>query len=147
MSPQCSSRLSKASKKKVQKSPKPKQNVSPDKPRGWTRRTQLKDDDDCKVDEDHGNDLIDLITGSEEDAVEVVYYGLDESDENAASDCSSVASGPSIPNYATFKKPKSSQALCSACRERYQKATRTKAPIKNKLLDNGLCKQHEMKMF
>lgn len=143
MSLRCSSRLSKTSKKKVQKSPKPKQNVSPDKPRGQTRRTQLKDDDDCKVDEDDGKDLIDLITGSEEEAVGFVYYGLDESDESAASDCS----GPSVPNYATFKKPKSSQALCSACRERYQKATRTKAPIKNKLLDNGLCKQHEMKMF
>ncbi|XP_037828953.1 uncharacterized protein si:ch211-227n13.3 isoform X2 [Kryptolebias marmoratus] len=133
MSPQRSFRLS---KKSVQKSPMPNQDVSPDKPRSRTERTRLQNASDCEVDKDDRKDLIDLISSTEGGAVEVVDYGLDESDEDRASDCSSVASGPSVLRHTTSKRPKSSQALCPACRELYQRAKRTKEPIKNKLLEN-----------
>ncbi|XP_013864439.1 uncharacterized protein LOC106517932 [Austrofundulus limnaeus] len=136
MSPRCSSRLSKASKTRVQNRPKPSQDVAPGEPRRQTRRTRLRNADGCKAEADDEKDLLDLIDSSGEDAVEIVDNGLDVSDEDLASDCCSVVSGPSMVRHAPSKTPKSSHGLCSACRELYQKAKRTKAPIKNKLLDN-----------
>lgn len=137
MSSRCSSRLSKASKTRVQKRPAPSQDVAPVKPRRQTRRTQLKNADVCRADGDDEKDLLNLIDSSREDAVEIVDNGLDVSDEDLASDGCSIVSGPSLVHHTPSKRPMSSHALCSACRELYQKAKRTKAPIKNKLLDNG----------
>lgn len=134
MSPRCSSRLSKASKTRVRKCPTPSQDV---KPRCRTRRMGLKKDDGCTSDSDDEKDLLSLINGSRGDAVELVDNGLDASDEGLASDRCSVVSGPSVVLLTPSKKPKPPVALCSGCRQLYQKAERTKAPIKNKLLDNG----------
>lgn len=52
-------------------------------------------------------------------------------------DASSIGSGPSLSYIHSIVKLSSPQALCSACRKLHQKAKRLKAPIKDKLLDNG----------
>ncbi|XP_008286733.1 uncharacterized protein LOC103362218 isoform X2 [Stegastes partitus] len=146
MCPQHSTRLPKASKNRPQKSPVSDEDViqrrlKSQRRRTWQRKTEA-DDSVVDTDERRQRDLIDIIDCTHDDenvtmeqTVEINDTGLTESDEDCISVCSSIASGPSLLHHATPKKPKPSQGLCSACRKIYQKAKRTKAPIKNKLLD------------
>lgn len=142
MSPWCSSRAAKASKKGTQRSPTSSKEGIQHRLISQGRKTLLKEKQKPKVlivdsDEEEGPDITDIIDGScneesvaDEDGGEVVVLainGLDESDEDLDSDCS-IASGPSL------RQPKQSRGLCSPCRMLFQ---REKAPIKDKLLDNG----------
>ncbi|XP_028328914.1 uncharacterized protein LOC114479441 isoform X2 [Gouania willdenowi] len=68
------------------------------------------------------------------ESVEVTSDKLDKSNEDdGASGCSSIHSGPSC---LSPQKQRLSQFLCMNCHKLYQKAKKTKAPIKDKLLDN-----------
>ncbi|XP_072219729.1 uncharacterized protein [Leuresthes tenuis] len=146
MSPQRVTRLSKASKKNVQKSPVPNEEVNQhrlrdQRVRAWLKKTEADDSDEGK-----DCDMIDIINGTcaEErfaeqdggDTVEVTDNGLDESNEDGGSECSSIVSGPSFLHHAPAKKLKPSWVLCSACHKLYQKAKRTKAPVRTKVKDN-----------
>lgn len=149
MYPRGSSRPPKASKRSPQRSPSPVEEVIQRRLRGKRQRSGLRKteaaDSVVNTDEGRERDIIDIINTThdaqrvaEDDEVkfvEVADKGVDESDEDCASVTSSVASGPSI----LLKKPKKQTPLCSACRKLYQKAKKMKAPIKNKLLDNGEC--------
>lgn len=64
--------------------------------------------------------------------VEIAAKGLDESNDDCASDSSSIRSG-----YCLSYCARLSQGRCSACQKLYHKARRLKAPIKNELLDKG----------
>ncbi|KAM4551730.1 uncharacterized protein PAE49_015398 isoform 2-T2 [Odontesthes bonariensis] len=150
MSPQRMTRLSKASKKNVQKNPVPNEDDIRRRLRGQRVRAWLEETgaDDCIVDTDKGKDcdMIDIINGAcaeervaEQDGgetVEVVDNGLDVSHEDSGSECSSIASGPSFLHHGTSKKLKPSRVLCSACRKLHQKAKRTKAPVRTNVTDN-----------
>lgn len=150
MYPRCSSRLPKASKKRPQRSPSSDEEVIRRRLRGRRRRTELKTTEAggsvVGTEEGRDRDIIDIINlthdakgVAEEDEgrfVEVADKGVDESDEDCCSVASSIASGPSILYNAPPKKPRS---LCSTCRKLYQRAKKMKAPVKNKLLDSGVC--------
>lgn len=148
MYPRRSSRPPKASKSSPQRSPSPVEEVIQRRLRGKRRRTGLRKaeagDGVVSTHEGKDRDIIDIINTAhdaqrvaEDDEVkfvEVSDKGVDESDEDCVSVTSSVASGPSV----LYKKQRP-QGFCSACRKLYQKAKKMKAPIKNKLLDNGEC--------
>ncbi|XP_037642670.1 uncharacterized protein si:ch211-227n13.3 isoform X1 [Sebastes umbrosus] len=147
MYPRRSSRPPKVSKRR---SPSPDEGVIERKLRGRRQKTELRKtkEDNGVVDADEGKglDIIDIINSSldakrvaEEDEgkfVEVADEGVDGSDEDCSSVNSSVASGPSLLRSASPKKLRPSKGLCSACKARYQKAKKMKAPLKNKLLNN-----------
>lgn len=152
MSPRRSSRVPKASKKSSQKSASLVKEVLPQRLKGKRPKTGPKkakvDDSIGNTDEGSDRDILDIINGTnaarrvakeEESFVKVTDEGVDESDEDRYSVSSSVASGPSLLLNTTAKKWRPSKGECSACRKLYQKAKRMKAPIKNKLLDNGEC--------
>lgn len=147
MSLRRSSRLPKASKKGPERNPSPDEEVIQRRLGGKRQRTgvrRTKSGDGIVNADKRGRDIIDIINSThetehvaEEDEgaiVEVADKGVDESDEDCASVTSSVASGPSLSYHARL-----SQSRCAACQKLYQKARRMKAPIKNKLLDNGEC--------
>lgn len=142
MSPQRSKKSSKASKKSEKTSLKPNVDVIQRRLRYQRVRTWLNQvkPDDFTVEKETDCDIVYSSNGkydADEDrgkAVEITDNGLDESDEYGGSECSSIASGPSFLHRA--KKLKTSCVLCSACRNLYERAKRTKAQIKNKLQDN-----------
>lgn len=94
-------------------------------------------------DEESVCDIIDIINGAQNDKrlakedKEVDDEELDFSDEDSHSISSSVASGPSVLQSSSARKARLSQDLCSACRKLHLKAKKMKAPIIDKLLDNG----------
>ena len=150
-----STRLTRAQKRSPQRSPSPYEETINRRLRGkrqWTgqRRTE-SGEDVVKTDEGSNSDIISIISitpdakrVNEEDkgtVIEISDDGLEESDEDTGSGGSSIASGPSILYHSTTttKTQRPSQDLCSACKMLYQKAKRMKAPIKNKLLENGEC--------
>ena len=152
MSPRQSPRVSKASKKSSQKSSNPVKEVQPQRLKGKRPKRGPKkskvDDSIGDTDEASDRDILDIISGTnaarrvakeEERFVKVTDEGVAESDEDRYSVASSVASGPSLLHNTTAKKRRPWKGECSACRKLYQKAKRMKAPIKNKLLDNGEC--------
>ena len=152
MSPRQSPRVSKASKKSSQKSGNPVKEVQPQRLKGKRPKRGPKkskvDDRIGDTDEASDRDILDIISGTnaarrvakeEERFVKVTDEGVAESDEDRYSVASSVASGPSLLHNTTAKKRRPWKGECSACRKLYQKAKRMKAPIKNKLLDNGEC--------
>lgn len=129
MYPRRSSRSTKGSKQKAQRSPSPKKDV-PHRPGGKRLRKDIIDLIDSSYDEDK----------EDEENVHLVLdngvYNSDD-DDGCDSDISSVASGPSVLCKSFARKVRPSQPLCSACQKLFQKAKKMKAPIKNKLLDNG----------
>lgn len=151
MYPSRSSRLTNASKKRRQRSPSPNEEVSHYRLRGKRQRTGLRrtkhDDSVVNTNEERVADIIDLIDRThdayhvakkdEEKFAEVADEGGDNCDEDCCSVASSTASGPSVLHIATANKLRPLQGVCSACWKLYQKAKKMKAPIRNKLLDNG----------
>ncbi|XP_041848868.1 uncharacterized protein si:ch211-227n13.3 isoform X3 [Melanotaenia boesemani] len=145
MSSQRANKLSKASKKNTKKSPKPDVEVIQRRVIDWRVRTYLNqvkaDDNVADVDEEKDCYIVYTCNGKHDgdkdrgEAAEITDNGLDESDEDGDSECSSIASGPSL-HHATSKKLKTSWLLCSACRKLYKMAKGTTAPVKNKLYDN-----------
>lgn len=144
MYPRRSSRSTKASKERPQRSPSPDEEVIHRRSRGKRQRTGLRKTkaDDSVVDTDEGRvrDIIDVIN-STHDAKYVAKEDeeklLELADEDCYSITSSTAPGPSVLHNTTVKKLRPSQSMCSACWKLYQKAKKMKAPMKNKLLDNG----------
>ncbi|XP_029971826.1 uncharacterized protein LOC115406072 [Salarias fasciatus] len=110
--------------------------------RGCKRATSKPEAADSAIDttKEEECDLLDLISRAAgvghnaEDAGGVAGTvsdsGLQESDEDSASTCSSIASGPSVLNSATPKM------LCPGCVMLYRNAVTDKTPIKEKPLDN-----------
>ncbi|XP_039999469.1 uncharacterized protein si:ch211-227n13.3 isoform X2 [Xiphias gladius] len=151
MYPRRSARLTKSHKRSPQRSPSPNEEVIQRKLRVKRQRTGQRKteagDGAVNTDEGSNRDIIDIINDThdakrmaEEDEgkfVEVADKGVDESDEDCGSGTSSIASGPSLLYHTTTKKRRPSRDLCSACKKLYQKAKKSKAPIKNKLLDNN----------
>lgn len=124
MYPRHSSRSTKASKQKSQRSSSPNKDV-PHRLGGKRLRKDIIDlIDSTYVAED--------VDKKDEENVQVVVE-----DDDCYSETSSVASGPSVLCKSSARKVRPSQCLCSACLKLYQKAKKMKAPIKNKLLDNG----------
>lgn len=141
MYPRRSSRSTKASKERPQRSPSPDEEVIHRRLRGKGQRTGLRKRDSV-VDTDEGRvrDIIDVINSThyakcvaKEDEEKL----LELADEDCNSIRSSIASGPFVLHNTTVKKLRPSQGVCSACWKLYQKAKKMKAPMKNKLLDNG----------
>lgn len=148
MYPSRSSRLTNVSKKRRQRSPSQNEEVIHSRLRGKRQRTGSRttgaDEGEVTTNEERVVDIIDIIDSTkqaakkdEEEYAEVADKGLDDSNEDCCSVASSTASGPSVLHNTTAKTLKPSQGVCSACRKLYQKAKKMKAPIKNKLLDNG----------
>ncbi|XP_023130180.2 uncharacterized protein si:ch211-227n13.3 isoform X2 [Amphiprion ocellaris] len=151
MCPQRSIRRPKSSERRPQKSPVSNEDVIQRRLKNQRLRTLQRkaEAEDSRVDPDDWRqcDIIDVIscthdakhvameTTEGQKPVEITDKGLTESDDDCVSVCSSIASGPSLLHHVTPKKPRLPQNLCSACRKLYQKAKRTKAPIKSKLLD------------
>ncbi|XP_042353746.1 uncharacterized protein si:ch211-227n13.3 isoform X2 [Plectropomus leopardus] len=145
MYPKRSSRLSEASRKSVQRSPSPNEDVIQRRVRAKRQRTGLertREDDSVVTDEGKDRDIIDIINSThdakEEDEgfVKVADEGVYESDDDRHSVTSSIASGPSLLHHASPKTLRSSRVLCSACKTVQQRAKRMKAPIKDKLFNN-----------
>lgn len=146
-----SARVQNSSKKNAQESPSPNKGVIQRRVRSRRHPTWLKEADDGEVNTDEGSslDIIDLINSTHDEEhvtveddgkfVEVPDKGVDESDEDCGSDNSSIVSGPSFLQLNSPKKPKPLYGLCQACRKLNQKAKKMKAPIKDKVLDNGKC--------
>lgn len=141
-----SSKLTKGSMGGSQRSPHP----NDDSIHGmWEKRhsTALRKskvtDNVVNTDEESVCDIIDIINGTHnakrlaKEGEEVDDEGLDSSDEDRHSVSSSVASGPSVLQSSSARKGRPSQGLCSACWKLYHKAKKMKAPIIDKLLDNG----------
>lgn len=148
MYPRRSCRLRKGSKEEFQESPRPNEESSPPKwakNRKRTLRETKVDDSGANTDDEAAQDILDIINCAHQKRVDidegwragVADEGVDFSDEDRDSVTSSISSGPSARHGSTAKKQRSSQGLCSACRNLYQKAKKMKAPVKNKLLDNG----------
>lgn len=148
-----SSNLRTASKKSAHESPSPNEDVLQRRLTSKRHRTWLREADVgvFNTDEGSGLDIIDLINRKHDAAhvmveddgkfVEVADKGVDGSDEDCGSDNSSIVSGPSLLHASCTKKLKPSQRLCSACQKLYQKAKKTKASIKDRLLENSKCTQ------
>lgn len=148
MYPRRSSSSAKSSKKRPQRSPSTKKNI-PLKSRDKRQRTGLRktkvDNSIADADEGRARDIIDIIDSShddkhvaeekEDELVELADEGLDHSDEDFHPFTSSISSGPYSLRRAAAKRP--SQGMCLACQKLYQRAKKMKAPIKNKLFDNG----------
>lgn len=148
MYPRRSSSSAKSSKKRPQRSPSTKKDI-PLKSRDKRQKTGLKktevDNSIADADEGRARDIIDIIDSSHDDKnvakekkeglVEQVDEELDHSDEDFHP--SSSSSGPHVLRRSTAKRP--SQGMCLVCQKLYQKAKKMKAPIKNKLFDNGEC--------
>ena len=132
-----SSRVLKASKKSAKKSPKPSEEEVQPRRINERRRNSLGK---RERDEGKGHDIIDIInsSGSAERVADREFAELtdDVSHEGFDSDWS-IVSGPSLLQPTTSKKAKPFPGLCSACCSLYQRAKRAKAPIKDKLLNNG----------
>lgn len=138
-------------RKSPRRSPSPKEEVIQRRLRGRRQGTGLRKtkagDSVVHTDDGGKRDIIDIINSThakhaEEDEgkfIEVADEGVEELDEDSSSVSSSIASGPSLLHNIAPKKPRPLQGMCSACQKLYQKAKRMKAPIKNKLLDNGEC--------
>lgn len=137
-----SSRLSRSAKRSLQRSPSPDEDLVQRRVRSKRqRRTEATEVNTGK------RDIIDIIDDTQDEklasaedglkTVDIDDKGLDDSNEDCASVTSSVASGPSIFHHSTLSDGRPQQDLCSACRKLFQRAKRMKAPIKNKLLDNG----------
>lgn len=101
---------------------------------------------ECNVDSDHFQewDLIDLINSTSnaeyvsQGRAEIPDpHGVDQSQEVCGSEGCSRASGPLFHHHDTAQKPKPVHNLCPACHKLYQTVKRHRAPIKDKLLDNG----------
>ncbi|XP_035491797.1 uncharacterized protein si:ch211-227n13.3 isoform X2 [Scophthalmus maximus] len=151
MYPQRSSRPRRPSEKNPLRSSSPEEEEDV-KLRGRRRRAGQRTTNASRgvvnTDEGSNRDMIDAIDdaqygkrGAEEEEadgkfVEVADKGVDESDEDCDSVNSSICSGPSILHPTTHNTRVPSQNLCSPCREMYKKAKATRAPIKDKLLDN-----------
>lgn len=144
MYPRRSSRSTKASKERPQRSPSPDEEVIHRRSRGKRQRTGLRktkaDDSVVDTDEWRVRDIIDVIN-STHDAKYVAKEDEEKLLELADEDCnsirSSIASGPSVLHNTTAKKLRPSQGMCSTCWKLYQKAKKMKAPMKSKLLDNS----------
>lgn len=138
MYPRRSVRLSKGSKEEFQESPIPNEESHHHQ---WTKkqkRTLRKtkvDDSGANTADETDQDILDII--DEGWCAAVADEGVDFSDEDCDSLADSISSGPSALHSSTAKKQRSSQGLCSACWNLYQKAKKMKSPIKDKLLDNG----------
>ncbi|KAM6990661.1 uncharacterized protein LKV04_010075 [Tautogolabrus adspersus] len=147
-----SSRTPKPSRKILQRSPSPNEEViqrrclSKRQRKTGPKKTKASDSV-VKTNKRRDGDILDIINSThgaksvtEEDEgnlVEVTDKGVDESDEDCGSVNSSIVSGPSIFFEVSPKKERPSQNLCSTCQKMYQKAKKMKAPIKDKLLDNN----------
>lgn len=123
-------------------SPKSDENDAQPHLRSQRGRSRLKGTD---VDESEDCDIIDLIINENQDtdhaaklgaareAVGILSYGLDGSNDESGSESSSssIVSGPSTLCY-----DKRDYDLCSSCQMLYEKAKRLKTPMISKLLDN-----------
>ncbi|KAG7227345.1 hypothetical protein INR49_000350 [Caranx melampygus] len=139
-----SSRLSRAAKKSLHKSPSTDEDFVQRKVR--SKRQRRTEATEVNTGKGSKRDIIDVINDRQDEkpvyeedelkTVEIADKGLDESDEDCASVTSSVASGPSIFHHTTSNEGIPLQDLCAACQKLFQRAKRMKAPIKDKLLDN-----------
>ncbi|XP_014866515.1 PREDICTED: uncharacterized protein LOC106932364 [Poecilia mexicana] len=99
--------------------------------------------EETHADESEGSDIIDLITsnpfakeGAAREAVGILSYGLDKSNDESGSESSnsSIVSGPSA--LCCDYRDQLYNDVCSACHKLYEKAKRLKTPIRSNLLDN-----------
>lgn len=145
-------RSTRASEKKSQSGPSPKKKVVPRRTRGQTQRTGLRKNKarESVVDKnDEGaRDIIDIINSTHEAKqastdegvlADVAPAGGSDSEEDRCS-VSSVASGPSGLQNTNNEKRRPLSSMCSACQKINQKAKKMKAPVKDKLSDNGECR-------
>lgn len=106
--------------------------------RSRSKGADAEESEDCDIidllinenqDTDHAAEL-----GAAREAVGILSYGLDRSNDDSGSESSSssIVSGPSTLCY-----DKRDYDLCLTCQKLYEKAKRLKTPMKSKLLDNG----------
>lgn len=151
MAPRRSARSTRASEKKSQSGPSPKKKVVPHRTKGRTQRTGLRKNkahESVVEKNDEGvRDIIDIINSMHEAKqastdegvlAEVAPGGGSDSEEDRCS-VSSVASGPSGLQNTNNDKRRLSPGMCSACQKIHQKTKKMKAPVKDKLSDNGEC--------
>lgn len=144
-------RSTRASEKKSQSGPSPKNKVVPHRTSHQSQRTGLRKNKahESVVDKnDEGaRDLIDIINSTHEAKqastdervlAEVAPGGGSDSEDDRCS-VSSVASGPSGLQNTNYDKQRPSSGMCSACQKIHQKMKKMKAPVKDKLSDNGEC--------
>ncbi|XP_054624367.1 uncharacterized protein si:ch211-227n13.3 [Dunckerocampus dactyliophorus] len=129
-----SSKLKKPSKKKLDKSPSPNEDVIQRRLRSKRRRRMYSSDIDVSTDS-----VVDVMKskhGEEEPeegcSLQVVDGGLDSDEQCSSSD----VFAPSRLNASAPKKPTTPTGLCAACLKLYQRAKKLKTPIIDKLLDN-----------
>lgn len=148
MYPRRSFNLSKGSKEEFLESPSPNEESSHRQSTKKQKRTLRKtkvDDSGANTADETDQDILDIIDCAQQKHVNieegwcaaVADEGVDFSEEDCDSLTSSISSGPSALHSSTDRKQSSSQGLCSACWNLYQKAKKMKSPIKDKLLDNG----------
>ncbi|XP_043989269.1 uncharacterized protein si:ch211-227n13.3 [Gambusia affinis] len=123
-----------------QKSPASDDVVARPRRRSQRGRPRLEE---TRADESEESDIIDLITsdpfakqGAAREAVGMLSYGLDKSNDESGSESSnsSIVSGPST--LCCDYRDELYRDVCSACHKLYEKAKRLKTPIRSKLLDN-----------
>lgn len=144
-------RSTRASEKKSQSGPSPKKKVVPHRTRVQTQRTGLRRSKahESVVDKNNegARDIIDIINSTREARqastdegvlAEVAPGGGSDSEEDRST-VSSVASGPSGLQNTNNDKWRPSSGMCPACQKIHQKAKKMKAPVKDKLSDNGEC--------
>ncbi|MEQ2215566.1 hypothetical protein XENOCAPTIV_002724 [Xenoophorus captivus] len=129
--------------KSILKTPVLDKDVEQPRRRSLRGRSRLKETDAIKSD---NCDIINLINRNRDsdhtaklgEAVGILDFGLDQSDDedgSESSSSSSIVSGPST--LCQDNKEELCHNLCSACQELYKKAKSLKTPILSKLLDNG----------
>ncbi|KAM4728101.1 uncharacterized protein FYW61_011243 [Anableps anableps] len=136
MSRRRSSRL-KSTQESIKKSPTSDKDIEQPRIRSQRGRSRLKETNPYESEE---CDIIDLINRNPvakqeaaKEAVGILNYGLDKSNDESGSE-SSIVSGPSALCY--DNRDELYRDVCSACYKLYEKAKRLKSPIKSKLLDN-----------
>lgn len=151
MAPRRSARSTRASENKSQSGPSPKKKVVPHRTRAQRQRTGLRKNKahESVVDKnDEGvRDIIDFINSTHEAKQASTHEGVlpevapGEGSDPEEDHCSvsSVASGPSGLQNTNNDKRRPSPGMCSACQKIHQKVKKMKAPVKDKLSDNGEC--------
>ncbi|XP_047224607.1 uncharacterized protein si:ch211-227n13.3 isoform X1 [Girardinichthys multiradiatus] len=125
--------------KSILKTPVLDEDVEQPRRRSLRGRSRLKETDAIKS---NNCDIIDLINRNRDldhtaklgEAVGVLDFGLDQSNDEDGSESCSIVSGPST--LCQDNKEELCHNLCSACQELYKKAKSLKTPILSKLLDN-----------
>ncbi|MED6295088.1 hypothetical protein CHARACLAT_027802 [Characodon lateralis] len=125
--------------KSILKTPVLDEDVELPRRRSLRGKSRLKETDAIKSD---NCDIIDLINRNRDldhtaklgEAVGILDFGLDQSNDEDGSESSSIVSGPST--LCQDNKEELCHNLCSACQELYKNAKSLKTPILSKLLDN-----------